>query len=132
VEVSCSHGGAASYLTRTFHPLSYTGLDLSPAGITFCRKRHNVAGLSFVEGDAGNLPSSDISFDAVINVEAGIILRCNSFHTDGSMGRFGGDVAVIGCTASPTRDPALDDLAGEFEIGQCLGRQLPQAGLRIL
>ena len=70
LEVSCGHGGGASYLTRTLHPASYTGLDLNPAGIEFCRKRHNLAGLDFVHGDAENLPFADQSFDAVVNVEA--------------------------------------------------------------
>jgi ubiquinone/menaquinone biosynthesis C-methylase UbiE len=55
---------------RTLHPASYTGLDLNPDGIAFCRKRHNLPGLDFVQGDAENLPFDDQSFDAVINVEA--------------------------------------------------------------
>ena len=58
LEVSCGHGGGASYLMRTLHPASYTGLDLNPAGIAFCRKRHNLDGLDFVRGDAENLPST--------------------------------------------------------------------------
>jgi SAM-dependent methyltransferase len=70
LEVSCGHGGGASFLTRTLHPAHYTGLDLNPTGIAFCRRRHRVAGLDFVQGDAGNLPFADASFDAVINVEA--------------------------------------------------------------
>ena len=70
LEVSCGHGGGASYLMRTLRPASYTGLDLNPAGIDFCRKRHNLPGLDFVHGDAENLPFPDQSFDAVINVEA--------------------------------------------------------------
>ena len=70
LEVSCGHGGGASYLTRTLHPASYTGLDFNADGIAFCRKRHDVAGLDFVHGDAESLPFSDGSFDAVINVEA--------------------------------------------------------------
>ena len=70
LEVSCGHGGGASYLTRTLHPASYTGLDLNPAGIEFCQRRHNLPGLDFVHGDAENLPFADQSFDAVINVEA--------------------------------------------------------------
>ena len=70
LEVSCGHGGGASYLMRTLRPASYTGLDLNPAGIDFCRKRHNLPGLDFVHGDAENLPFADESFDAVINVEA--------------------------------------------------------------
>jgi SAM-dependent methyltransferase len=70
LEVGCGHGGGASYLARTLHPASYTGLDLNPAGIAFCHKRHNVTGLDFVKGDAENLPFPDESFDAVINVES--------------------------------------------------------------
>jgi SAM-dependent methyltransferase len=70
LEVSCGHGGGASYLARTLRPASYTGLDLNPDGIAFCQKRHNLAGLDFVQGDAENLPFDDESFDAVINVEA--------------------------------------------------------------
>lgn len=70
LEVSCGHGGGASYLTRTLRPASYTGLDFNAEGIAFCRKRHNLPGLDFVHGDAENLPFADESFDAVINVEA--------------------------------------------------------------
>lgn len=70
LEVSCGHGGAASYITRTMRPASYTGLDLNPSGIEFCKRRHQLPGLSFVQGDAENLPFPDASFDAVINVEA--------------------------------------------------------------
>ncbi|MBI2812815.1 MAG: class I SAM-dependent methyltransferase [Opitutae bacterium] len=70
LEVSCGHGGGASYLARTLRPSRYTGLDLNPAGIAFCRQRHQVAGLDFVQGDAENLPFAGSSFDAVVNVEA--------------------------------------------------------------
>src|SRR6202012_3533303 len=70
LEVGCGHGGGASYLMRTLHPASYTGLDLKPVGIAFCRKRHNLPGLDFVQGDAENLPFPDQSFDAVINIES--------------------------------------------------------------
>jgi SAM-dependent methyltransferase len=70
LEVSCGHGGGASYLVRTLSPASYTGLDLNPAGVDFCRKSHNLPGLDFVQGDAENLPFPDQFFDAVLNVEA--------------------------------------------------------------
>jgi ubiquinone/menaquinone biosynthesis C-methylase UbiE len=72
LEVSCGHGGGASYLMRTLHPASYTALDLNTVGIGFCRKRHNLRGLDFVQGNAERLPFPDQSFDAVINVEAAI------------------------------------------------------------
>jgi ubiquinone/menaquinone biosynthesis C-methylase UbiE len=70
LEVSCGHGGGASYLTRTFQPKNYTALDLNPTGINFCRQRHSMERLNFVQGDAGNLPFGANTFDAVINVEA--------------------------------------------------------------
>jgi ubiquinone/menaquinone biosynthesis C-methylase UbiE len=70
LEVGCGHGGGASYLTRTHHPASYTGLDLNPAGIEFCRNRHQIPNLDFVRGNAEDLPFPDESFDAVINVES--------------------------------------------------------------
>lgn len=70
LEVGCGHGGGASYLMRTLRPASYTGLDLNPAGIEFCRKKHTLAGLEFVQGDAQNLPFPDQAFDAVVNIES--------------------------------------------------------------
>jgi SAM-dependent methyltransferase len=70
LEVSCGHGGGAGYLARTLKPSRYTALDLNPAGIRFCRRRHRVDGLNFVQGDAENLPFDSNSFEAVINVEA--------------------------------------------------------------
>ncbi len=70
LEVSSGHGGGASYLTRTFKPTSYTGIDLNPTGIAYCKKRHRLPGLRFIQGDAENLPFPDASFDAVLNVEA--------------------------------------------------------------
>lgn len=70
LEVSCGHGGGASFLTRTLQPARYTGLDLNPSGIRFCSRRHQVAGLDFLQGDAENLPFPEATFDAVINVEA--------------------------------------------------------------
>jgi SAM-dependent methyltransferase len=70
LEVSCGHGGGASWLARTLRPARYTGLDLNPTGIAFCRQRHAVPGLAFVRGDAQALPFADASFDAVVNVEA--------------------------------------------------------------
>lgn len=71
LEVSCGHGGGASYLARTFRPARYVGLDLNAAGIRFCRGRHAaVPGLEFTRGDACALPFADASFDVVVNVEA--------------------------------------------------------------
>jgi fatty-acid O-methyltransferase len=70
LEVGCGHGGGASYLTRYLKPASYTGLDLNGRGIEFCRRAHQVPGLTFRQGTAQDLRFDDASFDAVINVES--------------------------------------------------------------
>jgi SAM-dependent methyltransferase len=70
LEVGCGHGGGASYIKRYLGPASYTGLDLNPAGIAFCQKRHNLPGLDFVQGNAQDLPFPDQSFDAMVSVES--------------------------------------------------------------
>jgi ubiquinone/menaquinone biosynthesis C-methylase UbiE len=70
LEVGCGRGGGASYLTRALNPESYVGLDLNAAGIEFCRRRHHLPGLGFVQGNAEDLPFPGESFDAVINVES--------------------------------------------------------------
>ncbi|KZS66381.1 MAG: class I SAM-dependent methyltransferase [Mycobacterium pseudokansasii] len=87
LEVSCGHGGGASYLMRTLCPASYTGLDLNPAGIEVCRTTHRVPGLDFVQGDAQNLPFPDNSFDVIINIEAS--------HCYPSLPRFLAEVARV-------------------------------------
>ncbi|OLO99297.1 SAM-dependent methyltransferase [Mycolicibacterium porcinum] len=72
LEVGCGHGGGASYLARTLQPATYVGLDLNPTGIEFCKEKHGLPGLDFVQGDAQDLPFPDGSFDAVVNVESSI------------------------------------------------------------
>src|SRR5258706_15237438 len=47
LEVSCGHGGGGAYLAGTLLPRQYTALDLNPAGIRFCKQRHQVDGLVF-------------------------------------------------------------------------------------
>ena len=47
-----------------------TGLDYSRKAIDVCRKQHQVAGLTYIQGDAEALPLDDDTFDVVINVES--------------------------------------------------------------
>jgi SAM-dependent methyltransferase len=70
LEVGCGQGGGASYITRTLKPESYVALDLNADGIEFCRRRHQVPALEFIQGHAEDLPFPAESFDAVINVES--------------------------------------------------------------
>lgn len=102
LEVSCGHGGGASYLVRTLCPASYPGLDRNTEGVAFWRERHNLLGLDFVQGDAENLPFVDQSLDAVINVEASHCYpRFASFLAEGAGAAPGRAFSVRGCAPPP-------------------------------
>ncbi len=70
LEVGSGRGGGASYITRYFRPERYVAVDLGPKNIRFCNAYHGSDRLSFVEGDAEDLPFADGSFDTVVNVES--------------------------------------------------------------
>ena len=70
LEVGSGRGGGASYLSRYYHPRSYTGLDISGSIIDFCNSYYDVENLSFKKGIAENLPFDPESFDTVVNVES--------------------------------------------------------------
>ncbi len=71
LEVGCGRGGGASYVARYLNPSSVVGLDLSPQAISLCEDfHHHISNLSFVQGDAEDLPFDDASFDVVLNVES--------------------------------------------------------------
>ena len=68
LEVSCGRGGGAGWLTRTFGPERYVGLDVSEENVRIAREQQT--GPTFQLGDAEALPFDDGSFDVVINIEA--------------------------------------------------------------
>ena len=70
LEVGCGRGGGCAYITRHLHAATTTGLDLAPRNIALCRTRYDMDGVSFVEGDALNLPFPDGRFDAIVNIES--------------------------------------------------------------
>jgi SAM-dependent methyltransferase len=70
LEVSCGHGGGASYVARYLQPRSVHGVDRNARAVDLCRASHRVGGLAFSQGDALALGFADGSFDAVVNVEA--------------------------------------------------------------
>ncbi len=85
LEIGSGRGGGASFVARYYKPMSMTGLDYSASAITLSKKLHkNVSNLSFIRGDAENLPFENESFDVVINVE--------SSHCYGNMQRFVNEV----------------------------------------
>ena len=70
LEVSCGHGGGASYLARYRKPKSLHAIDRNPQAIRLCKKRHKVPGLTFSCGNAMSLKFPSGTFDAVVNIEA--------------------------------------------------------------
>jgi len=70
LEVSCGHGGGASFIKRYHKPHSYTAIDQNPKAIDFNRRMHGVLGIDFRVGDAQALDFPEQHFDAVVNVEA--------------------------------------------------------------
>ncbi len=73
LEVSSGRGGGTSYVFDVFSPRSMKGVDLAQTAVDFCNseyiRRH---GLSFIAGDAENLPLTDACCDILINVESSL------------------------------------------------------------
>jgi len=70
LEVSSGRGGGASFVSRTFKPRRYLGVDLSQENVRLAGERLAGGGLEFVTGNAEQLDLPDESFDVVINIEA--------------------------------------------------------------
>jgi ubiquinone/menaquinone biosynthesis C-methylase UbiE len=70
LEVSCGHGGGASFIKRYHKPQAYTAIDQNPNAIEYDQKTHGALGIDFRTGDAQALDLPDNHFDAAINVEA--------------------------------------------------------------
>jgi len=87
LEVSCGRGGGASFVSRTFAPRRYVGLDLSAENIRLARERAARDGLTFATGNAEQLDWPDASFDVVINIEAS--------HLYDDRGRFFAEAARV-------------------------------------
>lgn len=120
LEVGSGRGGGALFVKRYLQPRTMTGVDFSPKAVTFCQQQHDVDGLSFVQGDAEDLPFQDASFDAVMNVE--------SSHCYGSVPTFLQQVSRVLRTGGHfllTDFRTVDDI-------EVLEQQLSQSGLTLV
>lgn len=70
LEVGSGRGGGADYIKRYLGPAQMIGVDFSDRAVQLCLRHYHVEGLSFMPGDAENLPFDENSFDAVVNVES--------------------------------------------------------------
>jgi ubiquinone/menaquinone biosynthesis C-methylase UbiE len=87
LEVGSGRGGGCSFIKRYLRPARMIGVDLSKHAVNFSRDIHRIDGLEFRIGDAENLPLSDNSVDAVVNVE--------SSHCYPSFNKFLGEVQRV-------------------------------------
>ena len=120
VEIGSGRGGGASFIKRYLSPGDVTGIDYSLNAIRFSERRHSVAGLRFVKGDAAELPLDDNSTDVVFNVE--------SSHCYPSMAGFLGEVRRI---LRPGGLMLFADFRAAAEI-PALTCQIEEAGLEII
>lgn len=71
VEVGCGRGAGADFLVRYRAPRAFVGVELSFDNLAILRRRFaEDARLSFVQGDANDVPLATASADAVVNVES--------------------------------------------------------------
>jgi ubiquinone/menaquinone biosynthesis C-methylase UbiE len=70
VEIGCGRGGGLSYITKKFAPAQAMGIDLDKIAVSFSNKFYKMKNLSFLQGDAQNLPLADKSYDMLLNVES--------------------------------------------------------------
>jgi ubiquinone/menaquinone biosynthesis C-methylase UbiE len=70
LEVGSGRGGGAAFIQKYMHLRSMTGVDFCGKAVKFCRRRHGHEKLSFIHGDAENLPFPAEFFDAVVNLES--------------------------------------------------------------
>lgn len=70
LEVSSGRGGGARFVYHYMRPELMVGLDRTAKAVDFCNRHHGRPGLTFVCGDAQQLPHPNAYFHAVLNVEA--------------------------------------------------------------
>jgi ubiquinone/menaquinone biosynthesis C-methylase UbiE len=121
LEVGCGCGGGAAYIAANFGPAAMKGLDYSQKAIEACNKYHTaVPNLTFVNGNAEELPFENESYDIVVNVE--------SCHTYGKPARFFSEVARV---LRPQGYLLIADFRGKPEV-PLFRQQLLDTGLQLL
>lgn len=72
LEIGCGRGGNLDTLSNYFNSTELNGLDLSYDNIKFCKTRYDKKNISFVVGDAEDIPFRDDSVDVVLNIESAL------------------------------------------------------------
>ena len=117
LEVGSGRGGGARYIAQYLQPAHITGMDLATKAVAFSNRNHSSPNLSYISGNAENIPLADNSLDVVINVE--------SCHAYGSVDKFLSEVKRV---LKPGGHLLLTDLRGQPGMDILRG-QLLQSGL---
>jgi len=120
LEVGSGRGGGAAFVTKYLGPRSMVGIDFCGRAVAFCNRTHLVEGLSFIQGDAEQLPFASGSFDAVLNLE--------SCHCYVSVERFFAEVVRV---LRPGGDFLFADV-GPMPYIEAVREELERCGLSIL
>lgn len=70
LEVGSGRGGNCYYLSRYKKAKTVYGIDLCEANVRFCRAVHRLPNVTFLRGDAEQLPFRGETFDVVLNLES--------------------------------------------------------------
>lgn len=120
LEVGSGRGGGSSYIKRYLKPKTMTGIDYSKNAIKFSNNQHSVEGLTFMYGDAENVPLANESVDVVVNIE--------SSHCYGSMEKF---VTQVHRVLQPGGHFLFADLRPSDKMDQ-LDKTFSDAGFEVL
>jgi ubiquinone/menaquinone biosynthesis C-methylase UbiE len=70
LEVGFGRGGNCYYLSRYTQANRIYGIDKCQANLRFCQAVHSLHNVTFLKGDAEQLPFHNESFDVVLNLES--------------------------------------------------------------
>jgi SAM-dependent methyltransferase len=70
LEVGSGRGGNCHYLSRYTQAKEICGVDLCEANVRFCQDVHRLPNVTFLRGDAEQLPFRSGTFDVVLNLES--------------------------------------------------------------
>jgi ubiquinone/menaquinone biosynthesis C-methylase UbiE len=70
LEVGSGRGGNCYYLSRYKQAKTVYGIDLCEANVRFCRAVHRLPNVTFLRGDAQQLPFRSETLDVVLNLES--------------------------------------------------------------
>jgi ubiquinone/menaquinone biosynthesis C-methylase UbiE len=70
VEIGCGRGGGLSHTAANSGAASLIGIDIEKTAVEFASKEYRHKNLSFLKGNAENIPLPDNSCDVVLNVES--------------------------------------------------------------